>query len=40
MVLYADDVTAAEVLKVSTKTFKKHWGENESFPSHHSLFTG
>ncbi len=38
--LYADDGEAAEVLKVSPTTFKKHWGENKPFPSHHTLFTG
>ncbi len=38
--LYADDATAAKVLKVSPTTFKKHWGENRPFPSHHTLFTG
>lgn len=38
--LYPDDATAAEVLKISPTTFKKHWGENKPFPSHHTLFTG
>lgn len=38
--LYADDATAAKALNVSLTTFKKHWGENRPFPSHHTLFTG
>lgn len=38
--LYPDDGTAAEVLKISPTTFKKYWGENKPFPSHHTLFTG
>ena len=37
--LYPDDGTAAEILKISPTTFKKHWGENKPFPSHHTLFT-
>ncbi len=38
--LYPDDGAAAEVLDVEPTTFKKHWGENKPFPSHHTLFTG
>ena len=38
--LYPNDGTAAEVLKISPTTFKKYWGENKPFPSHHTLFTG
>ena len=38
--LYPDDTTAANVLKISPTTFKKYWGENKPFPSHHTLFTG
>jgi len=38
--LYPNDATAAEILNISPTTFKKYWGENKPFPSHHTLFTG
>ncbi len=38
--LYPDDATAAQILNISPTTFKKYWGENKPFPSHHTLFTG